>query len=284
MAHVDADLIRVLNLDPKLLVEPLEPPEVQVGLFDVNRPVNDLMSIALANRPELASQRALVQASYEQLRQERVRPLVPSVLVRGFSTPVAGTLRGYFGGGINSSMGNFAGRMDMDVQAIWQLQNFGFGTQAIIRQREADNRAAAVEMARVRNVVAAEVIQSLALLQTSASRVQQTDIELRESRESLDQNLAGLMQTRRAGELNILVVRPQEVVAAVAAMNQAYTDYFAAVSDYNRAQFRLYRALGQPAQHLLEESAAADRPSGGAEPLPPTQPNPANANPAAHRQ
>jgi len=269
-----ADLIRVLNLDPLVLVEPLEPPEVRVSLFDDHQSIDDLMAIAIATRPELAAQRAFVQASYERIRQERMRPVVPNVLVRGFSAPVSGTLgAGYFGGGINNNMGNFGGRMDFDVQAIWQLQNLGFGTQAVIREREAGNRAAAVELARVRNAVAAEVVQSVALLPTSASRTQETEIELRESRESVDQNLAGLMQTRRAGELNILVVRPQEVVAAVAAMSQAYTDYFAAVSDYNRAQFRLYRALGQPAGPLLQETASINQRRPAAEPIPTPQPN-----------
>lgn len=117
------------------------------------------------------------------------------------------------------------------------------------------------------------VVQSLALIQTAAFRTQQTEIELRESRESVDQNLAGLMQTRRAGELYIFVVRPQEVVAAFAAMSQAYTDYFAAVSDYNRAQFRLYRALGQPAGRLLQETASVNQGRPAAEPIPTPQPN-----------
>lgn len=272
-----AALMRVLNLEPLVLAEPLEPPDLRISLFDANRSIDEFMGMAIASRPELASQRALVQASFERVRLERVRPIVPSVMVRGFSTPVAGSLgAGYFGGGINSSMGNFDGRFDMDVQAIWQLQNLGFGTQAVIREREAENRAAAVELGRVRNAVAEDVVQSYALLQTSAARMQQTEVELRESRESLDQNLAGLMQTRRAGEINILVVRPQEVVAAVAAMSQAYADYFAAVSDYNRAQFRLYRAVGQPARRLLDEAAALDRPPVAGEVIPAP---PANAAP-----
>jgi hypothetical protein len=42
------------------------------------------------------------------------------------------------------------------------------------------------------------------------------------------------------------VVRPQEVVAAVQALGQANADFHAAVADFNRAQFRLYRALGHP--------------------------------------
>ena len=43
-------------------------------------------------------------------------------------------------------------------------------------------------------------------------------------------------------------VEPQEVVAALQALAQAYTDYYTAVADYDRAQFRLYHALGHPAQ------------------------------------
>ena len=47
-----------------------------------------------------------------------------------------------------------------------------------------------------------------------------------------------------------LVVRPQEVVAAFQTLEQSYRDFYGAAADYNRAQFRLYRALGHPAQCL----------------------------------
>jgi len=46
------------------------------------------------------------------------------------------------------------------------------------------------------------------------------------------------------------VVRAQEVIAAIQALAQAYTDYYVDVADDNRAQFRLYHALGRPAQAL----------------------------------
>ena len=52
----------------------------------------------------------------------------------------------------------------------------------------------------------------------------------------------------RDGELLRLIVRPQEVVAAIIALNTAYQEYSGAVSEYNVAQFEVYRALGQPAQ------------------------------------
>ena len=42
----------------------------------------------------------------------------------------------------------------------------------------------------------------------------------------------------------------QEVVASVQSLAQAYNDFYGAVADYARAQVRLYRALGHPAQEL----------------------------------
>ncbi len=53
-----------------------------------------------------------------------------------------------------------------------------------------------------------------------------------------------------AGGINILVIRPLEVVAALQALDTAYFDYYGVMADYNRAQFRLYRAIGSPAQAL----------------------------------
>ncbi len=75
---------------------------------------------------------------------------------------------------------------------------------------------------------------------------------LRDAVLSVDKNLLGVTQTKQlAGNLLILVIRPQEVVAAIQALAQAYGEYYGAIADYNRAQFRLYRALGHPAQGLI---------------------------------
>jgi len=48
-----ADLLRVLRLDPAALVEPLEFPHLRVTLVAVDKPVDDLIPMALTNRPEL---------------------------------------------------------------------------------------------------------------------------------------------------------------------------------------------------------------------------------------
>src|SRR5262249_29477142 len=252
-----ADLVRVLRLDASALVEPLEAPHLRVTLVALDRPIDDLIPMALTSRPELAAQQALVQATLVRLRQERLRPLIPSVLLRGASTNPAGTLSGgYFGGGRNGNLSNFGARGDFDVQVLWELQNLGFGNKALMDQRRAENRLSGLDLFGMQDRVAAEVAQAYAQAQSAASRLGKAESGLKNAVESATKNLEGLGQTRTAGgKVIVLVIRPQEVVAAIQALAQAYTDYYGAVADYNRAQFRLYHALGQPAQLLAGQGA-----------------------------
>jgi hypothetical protein len=101
--------------------------------------------------------------------------------------------------------------------------------------------------------VAAEVYQGYAQVKSAEKRVAQAAEELRYAVDSANKNYQGLGQTRRAGDLLLLVIRPQEAVQSVQALTQAYTHYYGAVADYNRAQFRLYRAIGRPSQLLTEQ-------------------------------
>ncbi len=252
-----AELNRVLRLDASTLVEPLEPPQLQIPLISPDIPVDELIRFALSNRPELASQQAIVQATLERLKQERIRPLVPSVLLRGTATNPAGTLAGgYFGGGTNSFLGNFGARGDFDLQVLWELQNLGFGNRARINERKADNQLAMLELFRTEDRIAAEVVQAHAQARSAALRVTDAEAGLKDAQDSFKKNLEGVEQTLPlAGKTRLLVIRPQEVVAAVQALSLAYSDYYGAVADFNRAQFRLYRALGNSWSPLGQSEA-----------------------------
>lgn len=243
-----AELNRLLRLDPAAVVEPEEPPHLRVDLVDLAPPVDDLIPIALTNRPELAAHQALVQATLARLKQEKIRPLVPSVLVRGNATNPAGTLSGgLFGGGINDRVENFGARHSIDAQVLWELQNLGLGNRALVRERQAENQQALLALFRTQDRVAAEVTQAHAQGRRAQNRAREAEEGLRNAVETAQKTIEGLGQTRRAGELLQLVFRPQEVVAAIQALDLAYRDYYAAVADANRAQFRLYRALGHAA-------------------------------------
>src|SRR5262245_27495166 len=66
-----ADLNRLLRLPAEVVLEPSEPPQLRIDLFDAVAPVDDLIPIALTNRPELASQQSLVAATLSRLHEEK---------------------------------------------------------------------------------------------------------------------------------------------------------------------------------------------------------------------
>ena len=248
-----AELARLLRLPPSALIEPMEPPHLRVDLVDPGQSVDDLIPIGLTHRPELAANKALVLATLARLRQEKIRPLIPSVLIRGAATNPAGTLSsGYFGGGVNDNLSNFGARNSIDVQLLWELKNLGFGNRAAVREQRAENEAAVLELFRLQDRIAAEVVQAHTQARRAANRVGLAEDGLVNARVTAEKNLEGLGQTRRVGETLTLVFRPQEVVATITALDLAYQDYYAAIADANRAQFRLYRALGHPARCLGE--------------------------------
>jgi outer membrane protein TolC len=250
-----ADLARILRLEPGTLVEPAEEPAVTIELIDPAATPDDLIPVALTHRPELASDQAVIQAALARVRQEKVRPLVPNIALRGVGSNTPGLAGGYFGGGVNDFLGNFGARFSVDIQAVWEIQNLGFGNRAVVREREAEQRQALLQLLRTQDRVTAEVVQAHAQVRRAANRVKAAEEGVANAAETADKNLKGLVPGKRVGDQLVLIFRPQEAVAAVAALDQAYRDYYAAVADQNRAQFRLYRALGHPA-HCLTNAPA----------------------------
>jgi hypothetical protein len=215
-----------------------------------------LIPIALKSRPEIASRRELLAAAEQILRQEKTRPLLPNLVVSSPATSSGLIAAGSFSAGANGSLNTTGSRLDIEVAAVWQLQNGGLGNVGRIRQRRAEQGEASIELTRILFRVKSEVTQAVARLQTARYRVVQTEEGVRQAIESADKNFIGLRETSRpAGELLRLIVRPQEVVAAIMALNTAYEQYSAAVGEYNAAQFEVYRALGQPAQHVTCQGA-----------------------------
>ena len=246
-----ARLNRVLRLHPGAVVVPLEPPQLQVTLIPPGGVVDDLIPVGLLNRPELAAQKALVRATLERLRQERLRPLLPSVVLQGGSGPGGAFMFSAFQGGPNGQPIEGGGRFDVDVGVVWTLDNLGAGNRAVVRQRAAEQRHAILELFDTEDRVAEEVVTAHAQLETAAVRVGQTEADVREANITFAGTRIGLRETRGAGGLLELINRPQEAVAALQQLNQAYDAYFAAVNGYNRAQFQLYRALGYPARNVI---------------------------------
>jgi outer membrane protein TolC len=258
-----AEVVRVVRLKPAVLVAPLESPQLQMTLISAERTPEELIPLALRSRPELTYREAQIEAACYRLRQERCRPLLPIFLARGDGTQVPYPMAfGAFGAGPGGTLSNFNVRSDFDLQAIWQLNNLGLGNRALIQQRVEERELARIEACKARDIVAKEVTQTWADLRSASRRIGQAERELQQALISAAKNLESLGETKRVtGNIRILVIRPLEAVVALQALNEAYYHYFGAVADYNRAEFELYRALGNPAQALGDELQPITRPA-----------------------
>jgi hypothetical protein len=263
-----ANLTQVLRLDPRAVVVPLEHDHLQITMVDPALPLHDLQKIALTNRPELASYHALVQAAEARIRREKMRPLLPIVVIGGFQTPGGMLIQGgVFGLGPNSSLNQWVGRADVSLQLIWQLDAFGIGNLARIKQQRGDESRTIIELRRTQDMVAAEVTEAQARLQSATARVSQADRAVRASLIAFNGNYEGLKQTTRFGDVLVEVFRPEEVVYALGRLKTAFDEYFTTVAEYNRAQFELFHALGYPAREI-----AYDQPPGDIEPVDTSRP------------
>ena len=272
-----ATLTRLLRLDPGAITVPLEPPHLQITLISPKETDDALIPIGLTNRPELASQQAVVQATLTRLRQERMRPFIPSLVLQSNASPTGYLGAGAYGVG-STSLNGWSGRSDWDAEMVWQFKNMGFGNRGLVTQRRGEQRQAMVELFRNQDLVAAEVAQTHAQAQAAAIRVARAEAGLKAAIASYEGNLKGLSETVRSGQLLQLVNRPQEVVAALQQLQQAYINYYTSANDYCRAQFRLFRALGYPATGLAcGDSFGAQVPVEGSRPpqmAPVTAPEP----------
>jgi hypothetical protein len=245
-----ADLTRVLRLDPRAVVEPLEHDHLQITLIDPDRTLDDLIPIALTNRPELASHQALIQATLVNIRQEKLRPFLPSALFNGFQTPYELIEVGGYGVGSGGKLNQWSGRDDVSLQFLTMADGMGLRNLAWIKQARGMSSQAIVQLFQLQDSIAAEVTKTQADLQSAAARIVQAEREVRSALINYNGNVEGLGQTKRFGNLLIQIVRPWEAVFSLQLLMRAYDNYIMTVAEYNTSQFAVFHALGYPAREL----------------------------------
>ncbi|MDX2036761.1 MAG: TolC family protein [Isosphaeraceae bacterium] len=231
-----AEVIRITRIDPRVLIAPIEPAEAMIRIVPEGGSIDDLIVQGLRHRPELARGQALVEATIVRLRQARLRPLIPSLALRYSG--------GGFGGGAGGFFGAFASRSDADVNLYWELQNLGLADRAIARQRLAEKHVAMLELMKMQDRVAAEVVRAEKARLAALRELEQARRAIPEALASLELNFTNIKRgTGLPGS-----TRPIEVLQPIQALAQARSDYLTSVIDHNRAQFRLFHALGHPAE------------------------------------
>jgi outer membrane protein TolC len=245
IATASARLAQVLDLDPSVRLEPIDGWVVPAPVVPDPIPLPELMAIALHQRPELLERQTTIREAVLALKAAKLLPLSPNYTV-GYSA-------GSFGGGTNlASEGiaqangtvlrqprfdNFADREDLDVVVYWTLRNLGVGNLALVRIARSHLHTEELRAIEMLDRVGAEVAQAYARTRTRFVQIDLGERALRASSEAFREDL-----NRIRGREGL----PIEVLNSLRLLGSSRLAYLDAISDYNRAQFELYVALGQP--------------------------------------
>jgi outer membrane protein TolC len=243
-AVVSARLAQLLLLEPTLDLRPTDPTVLPISLVP-EAPLDELVATGLMNRPELAESRSLVAAALERWRQTRMGPLLPQLTVNYFA--------GDFGGGINDNTQRFGGRGDALAQAVWTLHGFGAADIARTQASRAQYNQAGLHNVEVQAQVAAEVTGAAKLVRSRQRTLASAQEAVRQAEETWRRIL---LWTKEVG-FRVRRFEALELLIAEQSLNEARLRYLNEVIEFNRAQFRLYWAMGQPPLCALPEAVAA---------------------------
>jgi outer membrane protein TolC len=238
-----AQLCRLLNLDPSIRLHPTDAFLVPQPIVPDPTPIAELIAIGLLNRPELAAQRAGIQAAIYMLDSAKILPFSPTVLV-GFSA-------GGFGGGSNlvrPIFGGFSGREDLDAIAYWTIQNLGVGNIALVRQASARLQVAQFEQIELLNLVRSQVAEAYARAHARFAQISTFEDAVRSGYLSFREDLERIRGLGGPEEHNVL---PIELLNSFRLLAGARLDYLDAIVNFNRSEFEMYVALGQPPANAL---------------------------------
>ena len=173
----------------------------------------------------------------------KVLPFSPTTLV-GFSA-------GGFAGGSNlvrPIFGGMSGREDLDAIMYWTIRNLGAGNIALIRLADAQLRVTNFHQIEILNQVRADVAEAYARTHARYNQIGMYEDAVRSGylafHEDLDRTM--LMGGDRPRD-----VLPIELLNSFDLLANARIEYIDAIVDYNRAQFAMYVALGQPPANSL---------------------------------
>jgi outer membrane protein TolC len=210
----------------------------------------------MTQRPELRERQAAIRAALLELQAAKCLPFSPNV--------IAGYSAGTFGGGSNLAaqgieqtngtilrqqrFGNFDDREDADAVIFWSLRNLGAGNLAQIRLAQSHVRSDQLRRVEVLDRIGAEVSAAYARVQSRFAQIGTTERALLASATGFP------LELERIRALEGLPIEVEDLMRLLGRSRYAYLD---AIIDYNRAQFELYVALGQPPADTLTSGVAA---------------------------
>jgi outer membrane protein TolC len=232
-------------LEPTVDLRPNDPAIVPITLVSETTSLDELTALGLMNRPELAEGRAQVAAALARWRQARTGPFLPRLEVD--------YIAGEFGGGTHDETQRFGGRGDGLAQAVWTLHNFGAGDVAFARARRSQYSQTNLHLVELEAQVAAEVTAAAKRARARRRALDHAQQAVQDAEKAWQQVLNFTLQAafRKVRQFEAL-----ELLIAERDLDQARRQYLTEVIEYNRAQFQLYWALGQPPMESLAQSTS----------------------------
>jgi hypothetical protein len=279
-----AELVRLLHLDPSVFLLPLADYRLPLPIpgapwFELSD--EELVIQALFNRPELAENRALIDAAVARLRAAQWRPLLPSFVVNynwggfgGGPRIVGRTASGANILGHSGIIADFDVRGDLDVSLVWRFQNLGLGNMLQQRDEKTRTEQARVRQLQIEDRVMSQVVTSSEVVRRSREQVRLTQSALYDPRGLPEgpvyRSLRGNFERLALGD-----VYPLEMLDAIRRLNDVLESYGADLTEYDRWRFRLLISLGLPPQAFLDPRLMPAPPPKGGAPYPPAPPTPA---------
>ena len=223
-----AKLVQILHLDPIVELVPRDASVVPLSIVSTTDSLGDLVSQALAARPETRQNAALLSAAQHAKNGSIYGPLIPSVGGQAFF--------GGLGGGMNGDTGHFGESEDYVALLNWRVGPGGLFDFGNIHARQARVRSAEFAVDKVIDQVANEVI-------TSHTRLRSLTDQIATAKQSLSDAAEALRLGQERKEFGVGVVL--ETIQAEQDLARVRNDYLNIVTDYDKAQYSLLRALGR---------------------------------------
>jgi outer membrane protein TolC len=237
-AVASARLAQLLLLDASADLLPGDQTVVPITLVSCEGAIDELIAVGLMNRPELAEFRALISAALVRWNEAKFRPLIPTL--QAF----------YYGGsfiGGQPALNTAGGREDVIVQMCWEVKSLGLGNLFEARERRAQYNQANLRLVEEQAQVAAEVTVAAKIARQRLRAVEEAQVAVRNAEETWRK----LRAIAFGVGLPARQYDPLEALIAERQLLEARTLYLDHVIEYNRSQFRLYWAMGQPPEHSL---------------------------------
>lgn len=223
-----ARLVRTLHLDPAVQLQAADAAPLPLRLPEAGAPLATQLEQAAHDRPELRRSQAQVAAALQGKRAVTLGPLAPTLNISAFG--------GNLGGGRQGAASTAAGSSrDYYLGFNWRIGPGGLFDVGRIRGSEARLTAANLGDLKLRDEIARQVVEARARVDSTRQQVLLAESALASATETW-------RLTRERKSLGVGTVL--EDIQAQQELARARTTWVMAVTDYNKAQYALRRAVG----------------------------------------